>query len=495
MESVDTQTRGQALDCLAHHWYHGPLRAYLTFDVSFPLLLHSNESPLPCRETARELAAASAHFSAQIGALFDVLKELQGPLKQTTRILKDGRVHEEGLELTIRIQRQSFDRYLDCYHRTYHSRHVVLYNSASLPSLSSVVKLRIESVPNYGAEVHFASVRSISPRVPLDILAHLPCIREIDCPWLWERPPIAFQALPMRHYTRPWEGPWRDSRHAFARAAHQLDGYLPSSLVKARLWFWKPSTFNDDQSVQMPNLIHPALADPISVGIRAIAPGLEELNVRAFLTPDLFDAETPWLRMKRLRVEFHPLRPDGSWYFVGPRGENPNPEGFEIQHEHYPPAICSPEDEEMDDLWIENEEGYEEDTRLPDAFRTEPLSDNIEPLLLAFATALTKMPSLKEAELFAYVEWNPSESRKAEYADDMPYEEYSIHRWGVKYISAAGDSKALVEWQVGTWRPQENIVKLFEALSGDDEVIVLWKPFDFLRSRDPGDISADKYSW
>ncbi|KAF2962889.1 hypothetical protein GQX73_g10686 [Xylaria multiplex] len=453
------------------------------FNPGFPLLLHSRESPLPCRETAEELEAVSKHFSAQIRALFEAVQEFQALHEQEPCI------HEDGLILCLNIRGQSFDRYPECLHRMHHSHRVPLCDLASLPRLSSVTGLGLVSALNYSAQVPFSNVRSVSPRVPLDLLAHLPRISELDCPWLWERTPVAFQSPLLRHYTRPWEGLWRDSRHEFARAVRELDGRVPASLRKARLWFWLPGyVLQDDQSVQMPNLIHPASVDPISVSLRVIASHLEELDLRAFLTTDLFSTETPWPRLKRLRVEFHPLRPDGSWYFVGPRGENPNALGFEVRDEHYPLVVQNREDEDIDELWFDNEDAYEEENHRPDMFRTEPLSENIEPLLVAFATAIRETPSLEEAELFAYVTWRPSEERRAEYTDDIPYED-GIHRWGVRYVSAKGGSQGLVEWQVGAWRPQESIMKLFEVLEGDGEVVVTWKPFDFIDSRTTEDIS------
>ncbi|KAH7142791.1 hypothetical protein B0J13DRAFT_585496 [Dactylonectria estremocensis] len=217
----------------------------------------------------------------------------------------------------------------------------------------------------------------------------------------------------------------------------------------------------------MPNLISPVDEDPVSVGMRTIASYLEELDLRAFLTPDLFKAQVQWPRMRRLRIEFHPCRPDGCWYFVGPRGENPNPEGFEITHQHYPPTSPNEDDDELDEEFTENLD--DTDSRLPDMFRTEPLADNIEPLLSAFATVLKGMPALEEAELFTHISWNPSEERLAEYGDEAPYDaEYGGRRWGLRYVPGKDGVEGLVEWQVGEWRPHEGIIKLFEGLGGEN---------------------------
>lgn len=188
----------------------------------------------------------------------------------------------------------------------------------------------------------------------------------------------------------------------------ELHEHMPTSLAAARLWFWKPNAFyaDEDQSIEMPDLVRPDDADPLSLGLRTVASHLEQFDLRAFLKPDLFRAPVTWPRMERLRVEFHPWCPDGTWYFVGPRDENPHTDGgFEITREqHYPPVAPNERDYKMDEEYFEDEENEEEEECRTDMFRTEPLPCKIEPLLLAFADALKGMPALEEAELFAYLE-------------------------------------------------------------------------------------------
>lgn len=174
--------------------------------------------------------------------------------------------------------------------------------------------------------------------------------------------------------------------------------------------------------------------------------------MRAFLTPDLFKAPVQWPRLRRLRVEFHTWRPDGSWYFVGPHGENPNPEGFKVTFEHYPPTTPNKEDNEVDNEWREDE--GEEDERQPDMFRTEPLAEEIEPLISAFSTALKSTPTLKEAELFTYLAWKLSEETALEYTVEAPYDvERGVRRWDLRYVAGKNSKKGLVECQFGDWRP------------------------------------------
>lgn len=198
----------------------------------------------------------------------------------------------------------------------------------------------------------------------------------------------------------------------------------------------------------MPNLVHPSQKDPLSMGLRTLATLLDELHLRAFITEDLFpqaSSKVEWSCMRRLSVEFHPLRPDGSWYFVGSRGEDPNPRGFIISEDHYPPTEDTPEDEEIDEEW-DFDPGGEEGERSPDLFRTEPIPEGIEPLLSAFASAAKNMGALEEAELFAYLWWHPSASREDEYGGEAPYDsDNGVHKWGVRYVPGrkSDDSDAL----------------------------------------------------
>lgn len=90
-----------------------------------------------------------------------------------------------------------------------------------------------------------------------------------------------------------------------------------------------------------------------------------------------------------------------------------------------------------------------------DMFRIEPIDQNIEPLLEAFATALKNMPELKEADLFTYLKWHPDRRRKSDYPE---LEEKEKYRWGVKYM--VGEVPRL-EWEVGHWRPSKKLHQLF----------------------------------
>ncbi|KAI0133116.1 hypothetical protein F4776DRAFT_140470 [Hypoxylon sp. NC0597] len=480
----------------ARHWRG--LRDYV-YDLNMPLLFNSKESPLPCRETSAEFEAINSSFSSQIHALFEALHDFENLSKTEGKTEDvDGYIRKDGLFCIININNQSFDRYPECLHRNFHSRRLSLRDLATLPQLWRVCELRLYSAPYYATNIHFQNTRPVSLRLPLELVSRLPALRSLICPWLWERMPVAYHLRTLRHFTRPWEGPWRDERHEFGRAVRELHEHMPASLTTARLWFWKPSAFyaDEDQGIEMPDLIRPDDADPLSLGLRTVASHLEQFDVRAFLTPDLFRAPVTWPRMKRLRVEFHPWCPDGTWYFVGPRGENPHPGGgFEITREqHYPPVSPNEEDDKMDEEYFDDEEIEDEDERRADMFRTEPLPRKIEPLLLAFADALKGMPALEEAELFAYLAWKPSKERRRAYedSDEAPYnQDCAIYRWGVSYVPGKDGGKGSLTWQVGSWRPHEDVIQSFKALGGKgSEVEITWKPFEFRDKREDANRGA-----
>ncbi|KFY01457.1 hypothetical protein O988_02729 [Pseudogymnoascus sp. VKM F-3808] len=463
-------------------------------EVKMPLLLNRPGEPLACKEPTAVFSAINAHFSAQVHAFFKALHDLEDlagkPSSEDLELLR----RDEWLEPSIRIGKQSFhnpeDIPGDCVHRCYHTRRLTVQNLDDLPLLNRVIQLRIFHEDGGGSDS--ANIRPISMRTPLELATRLPHLRELECPWLCEQLPIAFTSQAMRRITRVWEGPWRDARVEFGRGVRHVMPLLPSSLTRVRLWFWGTNTHgHQDQAAQMPDLVGSSLSspsanefqgmDPVSIGLRELGSRLEKLDIIALITPDLFHSSGKsflWPRMQHLKVEFHPCAPNGSWYFSGPRGEDPHATGFAItREEHYPPE--GPEyDDETHDLWSDDEEEYWGDEGIyehysPDLFRTRPIVDRIKPLLLEFASSLQrqKMPSLQDAELFTWLTWCPSMDRVQEYegSDEVPPTSYvgetAMFRWGVRYDAPKGDGKGKVTWQVGKdWRPDDEVIAAFEDL-------------------------------
>ncbi|KAJ1325256.1 hypothetical protein MN608_09967 [Microdochium nivale] len=495
----------------------GQLPSTLQFEVTLPLLTNPPQNRLACHETARETAYVSAHISSRFHALYSQLAAHAAAATATTPSVA---VSPDNFSLEIEVAAQSFDIFPFCHHRRYHSRRLELQRPETLPPLPFVRTLSITPAAVYDGDCEYYRTRPLSLLVPLQCAAALPGLTTLRLPQMWERPMLfASPSRPVReHYTRPWEGPLRDARHDFGNAICQQEKFLrgrriPQSLRNALLHFWEPQQIAvEDQTVARPNLVHPADKDPVSVGLCRLGAQLERLDMRALVTEDLFPTapgmeggggDQPWSSMRRLRVEFHPLRPDGMWYFIGPRGEDPlsgggpgeeergsttRQTGFEISETaDYPREHDTPEDAEVDDEYEESPNGDSEFDHLPDMFRTEPHRERIEPLLARFAAAVavSNTPDLEDAELFAHVWWALGDecSRKDEYADDAPYENYSVHRWGVRYRgSGGGDSKAattsVVQWQVGDWRPSAEVMALFEALGTQE-----WLDFEFTEGR------------
>ncbi|KAK3898507.1 hypothetical protein C8A05DRAFT_18933 [Staphylotrichum tortipilum] len=468
------------------------------YEIPLPLLLVDEdeyaETRLPCHEPVEETIAISAHISVRIRTFYEQIAAAYNAIEDPPARIR----------IYLEIRTQDFDPEPPyCEHRRSHSRRLQLHDPEILPDLPFVDSLVIRSRSD-GSNADIArAIRPLSPLVPLQCLIHLPAVQEWNAPWLWERPmPACMPSRVMReHFTWPWEGPLRDSRHEFGAAIMDQEKHLcgkriPASLTRAALHFWPFFKLpRDVQSVARPNLIHPADQDPVSIGLCKLGAQLTMFDVRAMITPDLFPSpEAPtdqqWSRMRRFRLEFHSLRPDGRWYFVGPGGEDAYDSeqgGYKISDtKHYP---CETDTDEDVALHVEYDDSPRSEYDLSvDMFRTEPCRERIEPLLVAFAKSLTRdnMPSLEDAEIFTYLWWQPS--------DDSAVEEYDLptrnsHRWGVKFIAGRGsktqkDGDAIapttpvVQRQVGNWRPSKEVIGLFESLGRQE-----WLGFEWSRYR------------
>lgn len=507
----------------------------VTLTAEMPRIRNPREPQVPCREPPAVFEAVNAHFSAQIHAFFDALQTLEdmADKQDEQNLIRPG----DGLQANIDVAMQAFDFAPYCLHRDFYTRRLTVQNPESLPLLKRVTLLRFRPETEYFSDPGMGSAcrRPVSPRVPLELAARLPHLRELDCPWLWERLPVAFWSRALRIFTRVWEGPWRDARAEFARGVRQLLPVMPPVLTKARLWFWKVHWGNQmDEAEQMPDLVTGASPDPsefggmdpVSLGLRELGSRLEELDVRALITPYLFpsgssgdddaeasNASSSWPRMRHLTVEFHPCAPDGSWYFSGPRGEDPNPTGFAItEEEHYLPG--QEDIEETHALWWRDEDEWEDmgqdenifQPRRADMFRIRPIEERINPLLLAFALSLQRdtMPRLEDAEVFTWLTWLPSEERRKEHEGTVEVppassvcpqvgDDYQVvFRWGVKYEAPKGDGKGKVTWQVGeNWRPGNEIIRAFEDLLGEDRGNMEWRSFEYVEDRDSDLLAYD----
>lgn len=155
--------------------------------------------------------------------------------------------------------------------------------------------------------------------------------------------------------------------------------------------------------------------------------------------------------------------------------------------EHYPRDTDTDEDTSLDAEYANNPpEDYDYDLTI---FRTEPCREWIEPLLVAFAKSLLRdnMLSLENAEVFTHLWWNPS--------DDIEVKGYGLpmgkdHRCGVSsllgvMVRSTSPTMLLLqhqlhrwcEWQVGHWRPSEEVKGLFGRLGRKEWLNFEWATY------------------
>lgn len=344
-------------------------------------------------------------------------------------------------------------------------------------------------------------MRPVDLRAIFDLISRLLNLEELYCSYLFERFTTSYGDEVIQQYARIWEGPWRDTRHDFARAVE--DSQLAVSqkhpwgtLKKVDLCFWgsERQCGYTDQELPLPNLVHPQAHDPLSSALRVISQNLTELDLQVIADSTLFwpppsTAETDstpssWPNLKRLAIEFHPSTPSGSWYFDGPRDVKTDAVGYAVTDDHYPPVTENEEDNDLDNV-CEDCYGGIMDTLSSDCFRTNPVEQTIEPFLEAFARALRNMPVLQEAVLYSLTTWEPTEEDDDYYHEnDFINPGQSWYRWSVRYVVSEGKDR--LEWRVGEWRPSEALLQLFQDLGSGytgKELEVEWMDVEWSQSR------------
>ncbi|KAI1496857.1 hypothetical protein F5X99DRAFT_398859 [Biscogniauxia marginata] len=421
----------------------------LTFEVKFPNLRPKDEESLvSCRPTIEEIRADNELFTSQSCGLFRALKIVEEQVMTSSGNLP-------------RIGR---------------SWRLCLLRPHDLPELSWIKKLSFgENGRCYYGGSNGAYEFPLDLRMLIDLSTKLPGLENLSCPYLPERFPYYYEAAVIRHFTHPWEGPWRDSRHNFCAAVKSQLANLPVGLRLVTIRFGEASGWfggSMDQSRALPNLVAPSSYDPLSSSIRLLSQNLTHLDLQICADSTLFwpsldegvGNAPSWPHLKRLIVRFHNASPSGIWYFQGPRGEGRDVTNFEVTEAHYPPLEDNETDAYWDDVW--DTEGGREEMIAPDEFRIVPNDEVLEPFLEAFAKALGNMRAIEEAELSTLLVWKPSEERQTQdYPDWPPGDLFKKTRWGIKYNVQSG-SRCL-EWQVGGWRPNYKLHQLFRVACGD----------------------------
>ncbi|KAI1636367.1 hypothetical protein F4809DRAFT_609841 [Biscogniauxia mediterranea] len=446
----------------------------VTFQVQFPNLRPTEEQKhVYCRPTPEENRGDNEHFSKQIHGIFRALKTVEERVKASGSGLP-------RISLNINTPGQ-YDVGLYCAHRTYRSWRLCLLRPRELPELSWVRKLSVGASGGCiygGSDGAYEFPLDLSMLIDLSI--KLPSIEELSCPYLAERFPYSYDDAVIRHFTHPWEGPLRDSRHGLGTAIKEQLNNLPAGLKLLTMEFGEGVTGGCmDQSRALPDLVAPGSYDPFSSGIRILSENMTDLDLQIcadktlfWPSPDEKGSGVPsWPHLKRLKVRFNIISPSGAWYFQGPRGEGLEPSKFEVTQEHYPPLEENETDRFWDDVW--DDEGGREENVNPDMFRVVPNDEVMEPFLEAFAKALGNMRAIEDAELSTSLVWYPSEERQARDYPDRPAEFLSQGtRWGLKYSRDKGYRS--LEWQVGDWRPGTGLHRLFRASCGGGDLEERW---------------------
>ncbi|WYZ40922.1 hypothetical protein EsH8_IV_001263 [Colletotrichum jinshuiense] len=262
------------------------------------------------------------------------------------------------------------------------------------------------------------------------------------------------------------------ARENFARAAKTM--IVKTQRAKLNLQGEKAYQKLDHDS-SMPNLVRMGGEDPFSSSLNIICRHLTQLQLTAIIDKSFFwpneDESIVWPNMESLQVKFSPVTPSGSWYFVGPRGEGKNVQGYPVNGVEY--SGGSPN--------TENNTVIAHTPCQPSAWRIKPNPDTLYPLLTGFAKAAAQMPRLREAMIWAPIWWSPDGNDSSKFAYHKAYNMMNRGRplgWGIGYtapgpgqedgVPESEDSDdeevRLFEWRTGDWEPDETIRSLFHDI-------------------------------
>ncbi|KAJ4358717.1 uncharacterized protein N0V89_003301 [Didymosphaeria variabile] len=452
---------------------------YIHFSTEFPEF-DSNDNEDNCRESLEELESLDQEFTRQINFLFSTVDAIESRQADVSNL---GRI-----DLSIYTPKRSVNREKFCLHQTFVSWRVHLLSSATLPQLSSIQHLRVlDPDQEFYSDGLDPALRMLDHRILLDLSNKLPNLHSLTCKVGGGEWHGSFVNEGLRHITRDWAGPRRDSRHDFRKAL--VEGAL-SSLRHVDLDFLYPLDLTEsiDQRRSLPNLVKPAAFDPFSTSIRLLSYQLRSMKLCVVADETLFwptvrDGSTPaWPNLKSIDVMFHIAAPSGSWYFQGIPGVG-SVEGFDVTNDMYPPLTTTDKDTHDDVMAMET--NWDNQQRIVQ-FRVTPNERLLVPFLTAFARALAHMPSLKDAAL-----WSPltlelsaleSEDRYRRFdttqVTNFPDADHVGLAWGMAYRKPgvkAFDSwngedfcaSRQLWWRVGKWRPGSELHELYRQVGRD----------------------------
>jgi hypothetical protein len=227
-----------------------------------------------------------------------------------------------------------------------------------------------------------------------------------------------------------------------------------------------------------PNLVAPALTDPVGTSLRILSYHLRELTLRGQFDKSLFwpqeDSSPVWPQLQKVSIELHMVSPSGVWYFEGPLGEGRSTDGYELGDKDYPS-----DDEHSCDIDDYPCRSFED--MIDCQFRIAPNDTTLGPFLMSFAKGAVNMPELKYAEIWSPLRWNPNDLDNYSVDFDYfnpPHDFLPDHlAWGLKYC-APGQTEAFetipgackmctvrnMWWDVGPWRPAPCLHDAFRCI-------------------------------
>ncbi|KAF2445865.1 hypothetical protein P171DRAFT_520590 [Karstenula rhodostoma CBS 690.94] len=426
--------------------------------------------PDECRDSAAELRKMDESFTRQIKFLFSAI----------------------NIELVIYTPTIAIARGRYCVHRTFSSWRIHLLSPDSLPNLESVRSLCVElgASTSYDLEPD-TPMRKLDLRVLLDLAEKLPILNLLKCNIGGDEWMQGTSSEDAHYLWQDWAGPRQDSRRDFVQAFNSIAPAL-QKLRHVRLDFIYPLEDVDytDQRLAMPDLTHPSKHDAFSTSLRLLSHQLRTMTLRVIADHTLFwpnDGTIPsWPNLEQLSVMFYIATPSGSWYFRGLHNEGEH-EGFEVTTKSYPPLETTDEDED-------SELDYEYFNALD--YRTEaqccvvPNDETLGPFLAAFAKAAALMPALKQAALWAplnfLVDWEQYEDFDANQVSK--YHEDKL-TWGIRWVRPyteafsgypSEDFSAVrhMWWHVAKWRPDAALLDLFHGIGRKEhgtDVTMYWE--------------------
>ncbi|KAL8933990.1 MAG: hypothetical protein Q9211_005469, partial [Gyalolechia sp. 1 TL-2023] len=259
----------------------------------------------------------------------------------------------------------------------------------------------------------------------------------------------------------------QQSRHDFALALRTLPG---PSLRDFTLSLCCEDPLN--QYFSLPSALLPSApsTDRLSRAIHTVSlsSNLTCITLDSLvISPDLYwptDSPTPpmWPHLRHFHVSFNMTAPDGTWYF---QRDPERPEGDEGDED----AEAESESESDTDSDPGSYDSFCPDTfhKRREAraigdypirnFRTLPSDAHINPLLLAMARAAAHMPHLEGMTLKSSMR-NPDPD-----GADFEIGFYSVANRGRFPFEPPCEEKARVDWFVGSWRPDDEVLQAWRA--------------------------------